>query len=283
MCSQASVLCSSSETHGCLCPVQDWGCLWGPCFIPEQALVTPSHCCPGIWGPTLETRPCWGKQGAGCPCKELHAAVTRRSRGSLVLSVSACARARACAQEQEHACWHRLTAEGDRGQRPALHAHSGAFGEEHRRSSLHGGRPLHGHQPPPWCSLWRRVAGNTAVLFIYLLRLDQVRGAWPGRAFWATAGSHSPLAQAVSHWSCTLLKPDLAWGTPGQQPAQNSAQTVGKERAPSSQARDGLALIASVLAPAGDRDALRQQQLLSREPRGDASAGDGGGSQPDPL
>lgn len=42
----------------------------------------------------------------------------------------------------------RLMAEGDGGQGPVLCAHRGAFGEEQKCSSLHGGRPLHGHRPP---------------------------------------------------------------------------------------------------------------------------------------
>lgn len=40
-----------------------------------------------------------------------------------------------------------LMTEGDGGQGPALCAHSGALGEEHRCSSLCVGRLLHGHHP----------------------------------------------------------------------------------------------------------------------------------------
>lgn len=57
-------------------------------------------------------------------------------------------------------------------------------------------------------------------------------------------------------------------GAPEQQPAQNSAQTTGKEQTPSSQAV--LAVISPALASAGDGDAPQQQQLLCREPCGDA-------------
>lgn len=68
---------------------------------------------------------------------------------------------------------------------------------------------------PPQCSPWRRMAGGTVALFIYLLRLDQVKGAQPRCTFWAATDSHRVFAQAVSQWSCTLLKPDLAWASQG--------------------------------------------------------------------
>lgn len=130
---------------------------WGPRFVPEQASITPSRCRPRVRVPRWKhggLQRCWG-EGRGahaalhtCVGRELQAAAIGRSRGSILLSVSTRARARGWPREQERVCWHRR-AQGAGGQGPALRAHRGAFGEEHRRSSLRGDRPPHGHRPPP--------------------------------------------------------------------------------------------------------------------------------------
>lgn len=167
-------------------------------------------------------------------------------------------------------------AEGDGGQGPALRAHSGAFGEEHRRSSLRGGRPLHGHRPPVVFAV--EACGGRRCGVIYLFA--EARSGEGGLARACFLGRRrQPQAACTSSESVEVhaAKTRLGTGAPGQQPARNSAQTAGKEQAPSSRTGARLAVIVPAIASAGDGDVPQQQRLPSREPRGAASAGDAEG------
>lgn len=70
-------------------------------------------------------------------------------------------------------------------------------------------------------------------------------------------GCHwQPQAVCTSGESVELhaAKTRLGMGTSGQQPAQNSAQTMDKEQAPSSQAGTGLMTMTPALASTRDGD-----------------------------
>lgn len=95
---------------------------------------------------------------------------------------------------------------------------------------LPGGRPLRGHRALPTCLPRRHVAGGGAALFIYLLRHNQVRGAAARARFLGCRRQPQPAYTSSESVELHAAKTRLVTGAPGQQAAQNRAQTVGKEQ-----------------------------------------------------
>lgn len=64
--------------------------------------------------------------------------------------------------------------------------------------------------PPTVFAVEARGRQRCGIIYLFAEARSGEGGPRPGQGLWAAAGSHRPLAQAVSQWSCMLLKPDLA-------------------------------------------------------------------------